>query len=97
MVAGFLALAIGDRDLVVVDQVFADHAEERLVAKRLPRVDDRWHLESANPAHASRAVACRARVLAAGGVAGSTRRRLDEVAVSQDAASLDLMPRLRPR
>ena len=72
VVGGSMAPAIGDGDLVVVDsgrtepldgQVFAVHTEEGLVVKRLRRVDDRWHLESDNPAHESRAVTGGERIL----------------------------------
>ena len=63
---------IGDGDLVVLDsgrtepldgQVFGVHTEEGLVVKRLRHIEDRWHLESDNPAHASRPVRGEDRIL----------------------------------
>ncbi|MCY4058336.1 MAG: LexA family transcriptional regulator [Gammaproteobacteria bacterium] len=67
-----MAPAIRDGDLVVLDagraepldgQVFVVLTGEGVLVKRLRRTDDRWELESDNPAYESRAVTDRDRIL----------------------------------
>jgi phage repressor protein C with HTH and peptisase S24 domain len=67
-----MAPAIRDGDLVVLDagrtepldgQVFVVRTGERVLVKRLRRTDDRWELESDNPAYELRVVTDRDRIL----------------------------------
>jgi phage repressor protein C with HTH and peptisase S24 domain len=67
-----MAPAIRDGDLVVLDagraepldgQMFVVRTGEGVLVKRLRRTDDRWELESDNPAYEPRAVTGRDRIL----------------------------------
>ena len=67
-----MAPAIRDGGLVVLDagrtepldgQVFVVRTSEGVLVKRLRRTDDRWELESDNPAYEPRAITGRDRIL----------------------------------
>ena len=75
--------SLGPGDLVVLDagraelldgEVFVVRTGEGLVVKRLRRRDDRWELESDNPAYEPRALAGQDQILGSGGVDRATVR-----------------------
>ena len=81
--ADSMAPTIRDGDLVVLDsgrvepldgQVFGVRTGEGLIVERLRRIDDRWHLESDNPAHESHPVTGDDRILGQVGVGRSTQQ-----------------------
>ena len=84
VVGDSMAPAIRDGDLVVLDagraepldgQVFVVRMGEGVLVKRLRRTDDRWELESDNPAYEPRAVTDQDRIL--GQVAWAGHHPLD--------------------